>query len=125
VQGEEKLNLVTFGLTNPKVPVSKKTAFNLKMKNSHFMKITANIVPVICNNLERKPLKALMEPDVALILQSVDLADTLPTKNERSPIGVLIGNDFYLDIILGKKFELSQGLYLMWSQCWFYLLSEN
>jgi len=38
---------VTFGSTNPKVPVSKKTAFNLKMKNGHFMEITANIVPSI------------------------------------------------------------------------------
>jgi len=43
VQGEEKLNLVAFGLTNSKVldNVSKKTAFNLKMKNDQF------IVPVI------------------------------------------------------------------------------
>jgi len=95
------------------------------MKNGQFMELTANIVPVISNNLERKPLKALMEPDVARILQSVDLADTLATKNERSPIYVLIANDFYLDIILGQKFELSQGLYLMLSQCWFYVLSEN
>jgi len=72
---------VTFGSTNPKVVVSKK-AFNLKMKNGQFMKITATIVPVFSTNLERKPIKALMEPDVAQIQQSVDLADTLPTKTK-------------------------------------------
>jgi len=86
------------------------------MKNGQFIEITANIVPVISNNYERKPLKDLMEPDVAQILQSVALADSLPTKNEISPIDVLIGNDFYLDVILGQKFELSIGVYLMSSK---------
>jgi len=43
VQGEDKLNLVAFGLTNSKVLVSKKTVFNLKMKNGHFMEITEYI----------------------------------------------------------------------------------
>jgi len=47
VQGEEKLNLVTFGLTNSKVLVSKTISFKLKMKNGQFMEIPANIVPVI------------------------------------------------------------------------------
>ena len=55
------------------------------MKNGQFIEITANIVPVISNNHERKPLKDLMEPDVAQILQSVDLADMLPTKTKDHP----------------------------------------
>jgi len=38
---------VKYGLTNTKVIVSKKIAFNLKMKNGQFMEIPANIVPVI------------------------------------------------------------------------------
>ena len=46
----------------------------------------------------------------------LSLADTLPVIKETSTIALLIGNDYYLDIILPEKFELQPGLYLLESK---------
>jgi len=47
------------------------------------------------------------------LLQTVRLADTFPTKNEKSPVEMLIGNDNYLYLISATMIELQPGLYLL------------
>ena len=44
------------------------------------------------------------------------LADALPTKLENSTIDLLIGNDYYLDLILPQKVEIQPGLYMLGSK---------
>ena len=44
------------------------------------------------------------------------MADTIPTETESSEIELLIGNDYYLDIILSQKIEIQPGLYLLASK---------
>jgi len=40
------------------------------------------------------------------------LADTLPTDTEQSAIEMLIGNDYYFELLLPRKMELGGGLFL-------------
>ncbi|CAG2196347.1 unnamed protein product [Mytilus edulis] len=50
------------------------------------------------------------------LCNNLQLADTLPSSLESSTIEILIGNDYYLDIILPQKIEIQQGLYLLGSK---------
>ena len=47
---------------------------------------------------------------------SLDMADTIPAETETSAIELLIGNDYYLDIILSQKIEVQPGLYMLASK---------
>ena len=44
------------------------------------------------------------------------LADDIPIERETSSVELLIGNDYYLDIILPQKFEAQSGLYMLGSK---------
>ena len=41
------------------------------------------------------------------------LADTLPQQTESSTIGILIGSDYCDEVMLSKKVEVQEGLYLI------------
>ena len=47
---------------------------------------------------------------------SSTLADTLPLVRKRTSIELIIGNDYYLDLILPQRVELRPGLYLLESE---------
>jgi len=75
-----------------------------------------NIVPTISGHLNRSPVSVLENEHLKHIVGSVDLADTLPKENEPSSIEMLVGNDFYLDLVLGQRIELYPGLFLLGSK---------
>jgi len=50
------------------------------------------------------------------LVKSVDLADTIPRENESSSVELLIGNDYYLDVVLSQRIELQPGLFLLGSK---------
>ncbi|CAC5404450.1 unnamed protein product [Mytilus coruscus] len=54
--------------------------------------------------------------DKPKLVKTESLADTLPTENEKTTIELLIGNDYYLDLILPEKIEIQPGLYLLGSK---------
>ena len=115
-EGEQDIHLITFGSTTPKRVSTKYTTLNVKLKNGKHLQIMANIVPVISGALHRKPLITLQSERVQDILGSVQLADDIPTKSESAPIELLIGNDYYLDIVHGEKIKVQDGLYLLSSK---------
>ena len=44
------------------------------------------------------------------------MADSIPSQTESSTVELLIGSDYYLDIILSQKIEVQPGLYLLASK---------
>ena len=77
------------------------------------MKIKANVVPNITGTIERKPIDSKLIKEK---LKSYELADTLPLKNQSCNIDLLIGNDYFADIVSMKRISLSNGLYLLGSK---------
>ena len=47
------------------------------------------------------------------LIEGFHLADTIPLEKESDTVQVLIGNDYYLDVILPDRLEVQSGLYLL------------
>ena len=50
------------------------------------------------------------------IIWKYELADTLPKHTESSSIGILIGNDYYNDIMSTERVKIHEGLYIIKSK---------
>ncbi|CAG2200106.1 unnamed protein product [Mytilus edulis] len=109
----EEITLVTFGADKPKTLRTQKVSLKIKLKDGVCMLIDANVVPKITGSILRRPLKMDDRENVKYLCNNLQLADTLPSSLESSTIEILIGNDYYLDIILPQKIEIQQGLYLL------------
>ena len=74
------------------------------------MNIQANVVPKITGMIQRAPINCKQfEP----LLKEHQLADTFPSELEVSTVELLIGNDYYSELILPERKKLSPGLYLL------------
>ncbi|XP_060551271.1 uncharacterized protein LOC132712851 [Ruditapes philippinarum] len=115
-EGTEEINVMTFGTNKSKHITTKLSSITLMLKSDKQLDMSVNIVPVISGTIQRKPIGQLSE-NAHHILKTVDLADTIASENESCEIEMLIGNDYYLDIVLCQKLEIQPGLYLLSSKC--------
>lgn len=113
---EEEIKLVTFGSENPKTIKTTQTKLSIKLKNGQYLDVNANIVPIISGTVQRKAMKFCSSENLEHLISSLDLADSIPKESESSSVELLIGNDYYLDIILSQKIEVQPGLYLLASK---------
>jgi len=88
----------------------------LKSKIGEEMLITVNIVPNITGVIQRKSVKIENKRRFDDFTKQLELADKIPEKDESDSIDLLIGNDYYLDIVIGHKIEVQKGLYLLSSK---------
>lgn len=95
---------------------TKISSLQITLKDGRKLDISVNIVPIISGTIHRKSVGQLSE-NANQILKTVDLADSIATENESCEIEMLLGNDFYLDIVLCQKLEIQHGLYLLGSKC--------
>ena len=80
------------------------------------MKLTANIVPNISGAIQRSPVGFAQSELLHGLTRNLKLADNIPVKTESTPFELLIGNDYYLDIVETEKIEVCPGLYLLSSK---------
>lgn len=110
---EQDIHLVTFGSVNTKTIRTKSTRFQVRLKDQKYMTITANVVPVISATMQRKAMHFASCEGLKNLVHTVDLADTFPVKDETRQVDLLIGNDYYLDLILPQRIEVQPALYLL------------
>lgn len=116
LKAPERLAVVTFGTEKPKYLQYRPSELQLHLKDGKQMTLNVSVVPNITGRITRAPLD---QDDVAFIKsEGLDskLADTLPTESECYPVEMLIGNDYYFDLLLTRKIELRPGLYLFQSR---------
>ena len=75
----------------------------IKLANGDTMDITANVVPTTSGNIQRNSVSEFLIGQVNHLVNSVYLADSIPNEKEVYTIELLIGNDFYLDIIMPHR----------------------
>lgn len=110
---EEEIKLVTFNNETPKVVKTYCTNLSIKLNNGKYFNMNANTVPVISGSVKRKKMDMSSLYHVPNFVKDVELADHITTHSESSAIDLLIGNDYYLDLILGQRVEIQPGLYLL------------
>lgn len=113
---EEEIKLITFGSDKPKIVKTSSTKLNIKLNNGKFFSIVANIVPVISGSIQRKRIDISSVEHLKHFVKDVELADDIPLRSESSSVELLIGNDYYLDLILSQRIEIQPGLYLLASK---------
>ncbi|VDI78452.1 Hypothetical predicted protein [Mytilus galloprovincialis] len=116
VESVEEVSVITFGSDKPKLVKTEKVTLQMKLVDGTKMKISANVVPKITGSVLRRPVSIKNCQNYEYLWNNFSLADTLPTENEKTTIELLIGNDYYLDIILPEKIEIQPGLYLLGSK---------
>ena len=90
------------------------TTIALPLKDGTQLMMTVNVVPKITGGIQRMPLDTnIFESH---LMKSFDLADTMPTEREHTNIDMLLGNDYYLDIIEPYRVQLKSGLFLLGSK---------
>ncbi|KAH3885854.1 hypothetical protein DPMN_009852 [Dreissena polymorpha] len=110
---DQEIKLVTFGSSKSKVLKTKVAKMKLKLKDGSEMLITASIVPTIAGTTAKMPLAIYKKDVFKSLTRYLKLADQVPVKAEFGTIDLMIGNDFYLDIIQNERIQIEDGLYLL------------
>ena len=111
---EQEISLVTFGNDKPVTMRTPTATVVIPLKDGTCLKMTVNVVPKITGGIERLP----MNTDIfeTHLLKDFELADTIPAQQENINIDMLLGNDYYLDVIEPFRVHLKSGLYLLGSK---------
>lgn len=112
----ETVTVVTFGSDKPKQIKYRLTELRLALKNGSSMLIEASVVPHITGRISRAPINSENVTFLKSKEWETKLADTLPTDSEDTSVELLIGNDYYFDLLLPRKMELGDGLFLFQSK---------
>ena len=113
---KEEIMLVTFGSDTPKRIKTPTIKLNILLKDGSTLKISANVVPQIAGSIQRRPVNLKSVKNWEYLWTEFSLADDFPNVRETSSVELLIGNDYYLDIILPQKIEIQPGLYMLGSK---------
>ena len=95
----ERLSVVTFASDKPKQLECKSSKVQLSLKDGKVMTLRITVVPNITGKIHRVPLKV---EDVEFLNKELGhsmLADPIPCHTELSTIDMLIGNDYYFDLL--------------------------
>ena len=112
----ERLSVVTFGSDKPKRIECKSSELSLLLKDGSVLSLRVTVVPNITGKINRVPLKL---GDIEFINKEFSehkLADSLPCQAESSTIEMLIGNDYYFELLQPRKIDFGEGLFLFYSK---------
>ena len=106
--GTDTLSIATFGATQPTPIQSPRVHVGLTQRDGSVLTITANVIPTITGPVHRAVL-----PNLERVCQHLCLADNLPKHGEVTNIDLLIGNDYYHDIISADRLSVGPSLHLL------------
>ena len=92
------VRLNTFGNTNPREIYTNRTVFSIRQMDGSNKRISARI----CKEITGKIIKSKIPLDKN-IWKNLSMADDLPIQDRSIKLDILIGNDYYEDIIKSDK----------------------
>ena len=107
---KEEIMLVTFGSDTPKRIKTPTIKLKIQLKDGSTLKMSANVVPQIAGSIQRRPFNLKSVKNWKYLWTEFSLADDFPNVRKTSSVDLLIGNEYYLDIILPQKIEIQTGL---------------
>ena len=112
----EKLSVCTFGSKTAKDLITGISEILMLLRDGTLFKMKVNIVPRISGTISRAAVSA---GKLKKAVNVFDLAESIPYEEESSTIDILLGNDYYLDLVMctgEQRKEVSPGLYLILSK---------
>ena len=107
--------MVTFGSEKPKRTESRITKLDIVLKNGSILTVRENVKPQIAESIQTRPVDLKSLDNWDCLWNEFSLAIDIPTERETSSVELVIGNDYYLDIILPQKVEVQSVLYMLGS----------
>jgi len=111
----ETLSISTFGSQGPQNIDTYVVNLTLLTKEGSQLSLHANVLNQITAPIRRGPLQ---EADL-IFLQAItpsNLADSIPRSSELAPIDILVGSDYFWNIVGGERIVLPSGLLLLSSK---------
>jgi len=87
--------------------------FNVKLKDGSIMLLFANVLKQITGSIQRSPLSQNDIWEFLKLIPSDKLADFVPHTRVTSTVDLLIGSDYFWDIVGGDKVMLPLGMYIL------------
>ena len=86
--------------------------FKVRLKDGSHMTLCANVLKQITGSIRRSPL---VQKDLKFLktIPAERMADCLPNTLENTMIDLLIGSDYFWDIIESDKVTLPSGMFLL------------
>ena len=111
--GVDHLSVATFAAAKPTTIKSPRVEVGLHLRYNTLLRITANAVPDVTG-----PLHRTAAPELSSLQQHLELADSLPPAGgENVVIDMLIGNDYYLDVVTNERLCIANSsVYLLSSK---------
>ena len=113
---QEVISLATFGSNTPRTISSKLAKISVKLLDGGYTYMTTNIIPSITGPIQRVGVDSVKLQSWAHCFSQLPLADPIPEHSEPCKIDMLLGNDYYLDIVKLERHEVQPGLFIMSSK---------
>ena len=112
LENKEILSVSTFGAQKATDIHTYVVCFKVKLKDGTYMTISVNVLNQITGSIQRSPL---VQKDLEFLkaIPAERMADCLPDTLENTTIDLLIGSDYFWDIIGNDKVTLPSGMFLI------------
>ena len=109
---KEYLSVSTFGATKATNLETYVVNFKVKIKDGSYMSLSANVLKQITGCIQRSPL---LQKDLEFLkfIPQNELADQIPNTLESLDVDILIGSDFFWNIVGGDKIVLPSGMFML------------
>ena len=109
---KEYLSVSTFGARKATNIETYVVNFKVKIKDGSYMALSANVLKQITGGIQRSPL---LQKDIEFLkfIPRNELADQIPSTTEFLDVDILIGSDFFWDIVGGDKIVLPSGMFML------------
>ena len=97
---KEIISVVTCGSNKSKQIESHVVAIELPLKDGTSFNLTANVILEITGFIHRSPVRL---GKTAFLWKDLPLTDSIPSEKEISTVELLIGSDYYLELITAEK----------------------
>ena len=110
--GTELLSVSTFGASRPTSVDTYVVQFRVKLKDGSRMTMYANVLKQITGSIRRN---CLDQRDVEFLqmLPKEKMADLVPDADELTSVDLLVGADYFWDIVGGEKITLPSGMFML------------
>jgi len=112
---KEHLSVSIFGAEKTTVVDTYVVNFQVEAKDGSYLSLSANVLKQITDSMQRNPLSQ-EDLEFLKLIPNNQLSDKIPIEIELATEDILIGSDYFWNIIRGHKLVLPSGMFVLSSK---------